>query len=92
MTLDEAIKRYTDNAEYERTHGNLQGCMDFKQLAEWLKELEKLKEKAEPQIVHYVNDREFEDDADVYCPNCDELLNDYWSCGYCPCCGQALEW
>ena len=29
MTLYEAIKRYTDNAEYERTHGNLQGCLDF---------------------------------------------------------------
>lgn len=39
MTLDGAIKRYTDNAEYERTHGNLQGCMDFKQLAKWLEEL-----------------------------------------------------
>lgn len=39
MTLDEAIKRYTDNAEYERTHGNLQGCLEFRQLAEWLKEL-----------------------------------------------------
>ncbi len=39
MTLEEAIKRYIDNAEYERTHGNLQGCLDFKQLAEWLKEL-----------------------------------------------------
>lgn len=39
MTLDEAIKRYTDNAEYERTHGNLQGCLEFRQLAGWLKEL-----------------------------------------------------
>ena len=39
MTLDEAIERYISNAEYERTHGNLQGCLDFKQLAEWLKEL-----------------------------------------------------
>ena len=37
MTIDEAIKRYTDNAEYERTHGNLQGCLEFKQLAKWLK-------------------------------------------------------
>ena len=45
MTLDEAIKRYTDNAEYERTHGNLQGCLEFKQLAEWLKELKQLKEQ-----------------------------------------------
>lgn len=39
MTLDEVIKRYTNNAEYERTHGNLQGCLEFRQLAEWLKEL-----------------------------------------------------
>jgi predicted molibdopterin-dependent oxidoreductase YjgC len=42
MTLCEAIKRYTDNAEYERTHGNLQGCMDFKQLAEWLRKYQKI--------------------------------------------------
>ena len=39
MTLDEAIKRYIDNVEYERTHGNLQGCLEFKQLVKWLKEL-----------------------------------------------------
>lgn len=26
MTIDEAIKRYESNAEYERTHGDLQGC------------------------------------------------------------------
>ena len=37
--IDEAIERYTSNAEYERTHGNLQGCLEFRQLAEWLKEL-----------------------------------------------------
>lgn len=42
--LEEAIKRYTDNAEYERTHGNLQGCLDFRQLAEWLKELKAYRE------------------------------------------------
>ena len=42
MTLDEAIKRYADNAEYERTHGNLQGCMEFKQLAEWLRKYQKI--------------------------------------------------
>lgn len=45
MTLDEAIKMYTNNAEYERTHGSLQGCMDFRQLAEWLKELKQLREQ-----------------------------------------------
>lgn len=45
MMLNEAIKRYTSNAEYERTHGNLQGCLEFKQLAEWLEELKQLKEQ-----------------------------------------------
>ena len=39
MTTEEAIKRYVDNSEYERTHGNLQGCLEFKQLVKWLKEL-----------------------------------------------------
>lgn len=45
MTLDEAIERYTSNAEYERTHGNLQGCLDFKKLAEWLKDYKRLLEQ-----------------------------------------------
>ena len=34
MTIDEAIKRFQSNAEYERTYGNLQGCLEFRQLAE----------------------------------------------------------
>ena len=37
MTIDEAIQRYTDNAEYERTH-DLQGCLEFKQLVKRGKE------------------------------------------------------
>lgn len=45
LTIDEAIERYTRNAEYERTHGNLQGCLNFRQLAEWLTELKKLREQ-----------------------------------------------
>jgi len=45
MTLDETIKRYIGNAEYERTHGSLQGCLEFKQLTEWLKELKQLREQ-----------------------------------------------
>lgn len=45
MTLDEAIKRYTNNAEYERMVGNLQGCLEFRQLAEWLSELKQLREQ-----------------------------------------------
>lgn len=39
MKLDEVIERYKNNAEYERTHDNLQGCLEFRQLAKWLEEL-----------------------------------------------------
>lgn len=42
--LNEAIKRFKHNAEYERTHGNLQGCVEFRRLVEWLKELRAYKE------------------------------------------------
>ena len=45
MNLDEAIDRYTNNAEYERIHGNLQGYLEFKQLAEWLKDYKRLLEQ-----------------------------------------------
>ena len=42
MTIDEAITRYKNNAEHERTHGNLQGCLEFRQLAEWLEKLQQI--------------------------------------------------
>ena len=45
MNLDEAIDRYTNNAEYERTHGSLHGCLEFRQLAEWLKDYKRLLEQ-----------------------------------------------
>ena len=41
MTIDEAITRFENNANFEQTHGNLQGCLEFRQLAEWLRELKK---------------------------------------------------
>jgi hypothetical protein len=44
MSIDEAIIRYKNNAEYERTHGNLQGCLEFRQLAKWLEKLQKIQE------------------------------------------------
>lgn len=42
--LDETIERFNHNAEYERTHGSLQGCLEFRQLANWLKELKAYRE------------------------------------------------
>ena len=44
MTIDEAIKRFQSNAEYERTHGSLQGCLEFRQLAKWLDQLQKIEQ------------------------------------------------
>ena len=45
--IDEAITRYKNNAEYERTHGNLQGCLEFRQLTKWLEQLQKITEIVE---------------------------------------------
>lgn len=51
--LDEVIERFSHNAEYERTHGNLQGCLEFRQLAEWLKDYKRLLEQ-EPSEDKYI--------------------------------------
>ena len=58
MRLDEAIERYKNNAEYERTHGNLQGCLEFRQLAKWLEQLQKIK-----QIVDKWNEGIYDDEG-----------------------------
>lgn len=50
IEIDEAIEMYTSNAEYERTHGDLQGCLEFSQLAEWLRDYKRLKEQ-EPKWI-----------------------------------------
>ena len=44
MSIDETIERFKSNAEYERTQGNLQGCLEFRQLAEWLEQLQKIEQ------------------------------------------------
>lgn len=44
QNVEEAITRYKNNAEYERTHGNLQGCLEFKQLVKWLEKYQKMQE------------------------------------------------
>lgn len=40
MTIDEQIKILESNSEFERKEGDLQGCLNFRQLSEWLKELQ----------------------------------------------------
>ena len=39
LTIGEVIERFRKNAEYERTHGSLEGGLFFRQLVEWLEEL-----------------------------------------------------
>ncbi len=55
--------------------------------------------KTIPQQVELIGDGYDPDGNLVYdyaqCPNCQrafEETDDSWECGYCPCCGQALEW
>lgn len=40
--IDEQIKILESNAEFERKDGDLQGCLNFRQLAEWLKDYKRL--------------------------------------------------
>lgn len=50
MTIDEQIKILESNAEFERKGGDLQGCLNFRQLSEWLKELKTYREAWEKCI------------------------------------------
>ncbi len=43
--IDEIVERFEHSAEFERTHGNLMGSQEFKQLAGCLKELKAYKEQ-----------------------------------------------
>jgi hypothetical protein len=43
LDIDEEIKKFENNAEFERTHENLRGCQYFKKLAALLRELKTLK-------------------------------------------------
>lgn len=71
---------------------------EHRQLAEWLKELKKYKEKDTPKLVIYSGDG-YADGYIVYdfanCPNCDyefEDGDDNWNSSYCCRCGQRLKW
>lgn len=53
MTIEEQIVVFEHNAEHERKEGDLNNCLNFRQLAEWLKELKANREaweKVESEI------------------------------------------
>ena len=68
MTIDEQIKILESNAEFERKDGDLQGCLNFRQLAEWLKELKAHREawvKMITEIKEYQKDAFYYDDVTI---------------------------
>lgn len=72
MTLEEAIKMYTSNAFYEKSDGNLQGYLDFNQLAEWLKDYKRL--------LSVIDDikSEIAERIKLYEGSCDQELGTKW--------------
>lgn len=44
MTIEEQITIFEHNAEHERKEGDLHNCLNFRQLAQWLKELKSHRE------------------------------------------------
>ena len=116
LNLDEAIRHCEEVAERERLKGfeyntnynrdNEWGekcykcAEEHRQLAEWLKDYKRLKEKEKPEMVIYTADG-YADGQLVYdmaeCPNCGEMWHkwdnvDCWESPYCDVCGQALKW
>ena len=104
LSLDEAIRKYeATEEEYKHTPHIKGGLVDMvaeehRQLAEWLKDYKRLKEKEEPKMVIYTADG-YADGQLVYdmaeCPNCGmnfEEADQFWETEYCLKCGQALKW
>lgn len=74
MTIDEAITRYKNNAEYERTHGNLQGCLEFRQLVEWLEKLQKIKKPSYRSVSTFRNYEDYHD-AEQYAKGWNDAMD-----------------
>ena len=69
MTLEEQIELFERNAQFERKDGDLQGCLNFRQLAEWLKDYKRLLgaiDAIKAEIETYEND------CMLSCPNNDD--------------------
>ena len=48
ITIDEAIEKYKNQAEWEHSHDNMDYCEEYEQLAKWLEQLQKIKQIAYP--------------------------------------------
>ena len=84
IDIDEAIKTYAHNAEYERMSGNLQGFLGFKLLAEWLKDYKRLLLEQGPKMGSWIAV-----DGGAICSCCNRLNLVYGK--YCKHCGALNE-
>jgi hypothetical protein len=60
MTIDEVIKKYKNDAEWERIHNNTDYYEEYEQIAEWLEKYQKI----EGIVRAYYND-EYADKLDI---------------------------
>ena len=112
MTIDEHIAKAEQDAkqaEFDTEWGignyfinrteALEYAKECRQLAEWLKDYKRVKEKEEPKMVIYSGDG-YADGELVYdmaeCPNCGAVFEEdeygFQNDNYCSHCGQALKW
>ena len=47
MSIDKAIEKYKNQAEWEHSHNNMDYCEEYEQLAKWLEQLQKIREIVE---------------------------------------------
>lgn len=91
MTIDEAIKHCNEvaNGALCKSTVNHKACgEEHKQLAEWLKELKRMRAK----FLTRKNVEGLEMDEEPECPHCGQSLNKWDEASYCHSCGQALSW
>ena len=86
MTIEEQICIFEHNAEHERKGGDLNNCLHFRQLAEWLKDYKRLlgQEDCGVWIEHIHNGMHY-----IECPECSSwfLKMHLPQNSYCPICG-----
>ena len=71
MTVEEQIVVFEHNAEHERKEGDLNNCLNFRQLAEWLKELQAHREAWMKVISAIDQHTEIHSDGEFYIKNFD---------------------
>lgn len=71
MTIDEQITIFEHNAEHERKEGDLNNCLHFRQLAEWLKELQAHREAWMKVVSEIDQHTEIHSDGELYVKNFD---------------------